>query len=177
MSAIQNLFASSTGTTLETIMNLSLDTIILIVMFLLFFIYGLKFGKRKIISLVLSLYTAVPIVFFFPYLHNISFFGDTNKAVIYSQTGLFILAVIFINITLGRVISWELHSRGLRKLIENGFLAFVSSGLLVAISYRIINISELYDFAGPIDSLFTSTTLFFWWLVAPLVVIFFVIRR
>jgi hypothetical protein len=177
MATIQNLFASSTESTLETVMNLSFDTIILIVIFLVFFIYGLKFGKRKIISLTLSLYASVPIVYFFPYLQSISFFGDTEKAMLYSQIGLFILVIILINVVLSEIISWELHNRGLRKFIENGFLAFASSGLLIAISYHIINISDLYDFVGLVDTLFASTTLFFWWLVAPLIVLFFTTRK
>ncbi|MBT3282548.1 hypothetical protein HON59_00875 [bacterium] len=177
MAAIQNLFASSTGGTLETVMNLSLDTIILIVIFLVFFIYGLKFGKRRIISLMLSLYASVPVVFFFPYLQSISFFGETEKAILYSQIGLFILVIILINVLLTGIVSFELYHRGLRKLIENGFLALASGGLLVAISYHIINISDLYDFAGIVDTLFASTTLFFWWLVAPLIVIFFTTRK
>jgi hypothetical protein len=177
MAAIQNLFASSTGGTVETIANLSLDTIILIVIFLIFFIYGLKFGKRRIISLILSLYASIPIVLFFPYLQKISFFGDTDKAILYSQIGLFVLVIILINVVLGRIVSFELYHRGLRKLIETGALAVASGGLLIAISYHIINISELYDFVRPIDSIFASGTLFFWWLAAPLIVIFFTTRR
>lgn len=177
MAAVQNLFSSSTNITVENIANLSIDTIILLIIFFIFFIYGMKFGKRRIISLMLSLYASIPIVFFFPYIQKIVFFGETDKAVLYSQIGLFILLVILINIVLGKIVSFELYHRGLRKLIENGFLALVSGGLLIAISYHIIKISELYDFAGLIDKLFASTTLFFWWLVAPLIVIFFTTRK
>jgi hypothetical protein len=125
----------------------------------------------------LSLYASIPIVLFFPYLQKIAFFGNTEKAVLYSQIGLFVLVIILINVVLSRIVSFELYHRGLRRLIENGFLAAASGGLLIAISYHIIKISELYDFARPIDALFASTTLFFWWLIAPLVVVFFTTRR
>lgn len=177
MDSVQNLFASSTENTFETIANLSLDTIILIIVFLVLFIYSIKFGKLKIISLILSLYISIPIISFFPYLKSILFFGDTEKAIVYSQIGLFVLIVVLINVILSGVISWELRNRGLRRLIENGALALVSGGLLVAISYHIINTSELYNFVGPIDSIFASSNLFFWWLIAPLIVIFFTTRR
>ncbi|MEK7589953.1 MAG: hypothetical protein AAB475_01740 [Patescibacteria group bacterium] len=177
MVTVQNLFASTTNGTFASIANLSLDTIILIIIFFIFFIYGLKFGKRRIVSLTLSLYASIPIVFFFPYLEKISFFGDIEKAVLYSQIGLFILVIILINVVLWRVVSFELYHRGLRRLIENGTLSFASGGLLVAISYHIIKISELYDFAELIDGLFASTTLFFWWLIAPLIIIFFTTRK
>jgi len=177
MAAVQNLFSSSTNITVENIANLSIDTIILLIIFFIFFIYGMRFGKRRIISLMLSLYASIPIVFFFPYIQKIAFFGETDKAVLYSQIGLFILLVVLINIVLNKIVSFELYHRGLRKLIENGFLALASGGLLIAISYHIINISELYDFAGPIDAIFASTVLLFWWLVAPLVVIFFTTRK
>lgn len=174
---IQNLFASSTNLTTESITNISIDTIILITIFFVFFIYGLKFGKRNIISLILSLYASIPVIFFFPYLQNIAFFGDTERAVLYSQIGLFVLVIIFINVILNSIVNFEFYHSGLRKLIENIALAFVSGGLLVAISYHIIKVSELYDFAGHIDSIFASSNLFFWWLVAPLIVIFFTTRR
>jgi hypothetical protein len=177
MAAVQNLFASSTDLTLANIANMSIDTIILIIIFFILFVYGIKFGKRKIISLMLSLYASIPIVYFFPYLQEISFFGDTDKAVLYSQIGLFVLVIVLINVVLSRIVSFELYHRGLRRLIENGFLALASGGLLIAISYHIIKISELYDFAGPIDVIFASSTLFFWWTVAPIIVIFFTTRR
>lgn len=177
MAAIQNLFASSTGVTVESIANISIDTIILIIIFFFFFIYGLKFGKRKIVALMLSLYASIPIIFFFPYLQKIAFFGDTERAILYSQIGLFVLVIILINVILSRVVSFELYHRGVRKLIENGALALASGGLLVAISYHIIKISDIYDFAGPIDIIFASNILFFWWLASPFVVIFFTTRR
>lgn len=176
MNSVQNLFASSTDGAISTFTNLSLDTIILATVFLAFFIFGLKFGKRNIISLLLSLYVSIPIMLFFPYLQKISFLGETNKTVLYSQIGLFVLIVIFINIVLSRLMSFELYNRGLRRLIENGIIALASSGLLITISYHIINVSELYDFAGQIDAVFASTTMLFWWMIAPLVVIFFTTR-
>ena len=162
---------------LGAVASMSLDTIILVVIFVILFGYGLKYGKRKIISLILSFYISIPIVFSFPYLQKISFFGETEKAILYSQIGLFILIIIFINIAIDMVIIWELSSRGLRKLFEMGALALASGGLLVAISYHTVKINTLYDFASPIDGLFASTTMFFWWLVIPLVAIFFTVRR
>ena len=177
MNSVQNLFASSTGSTTETIATSSLDTIILIVVFLVLLIYGMKFGKRRIISLILSFYISIPIINFFPYSESISFFGDTEKAVLYSQIGFFALVIVFINIILERVVILEIYSSGARKLIENIFLALAGSGLLISISYHIISISELHDFAEQIDLVFASSVLFFWWLMVPLVVIFFTARR
>lgn len=177
MEQAQNLLASSTKDALGAMTNMSFDTIILIVLFVTFFAYGLKLGKRRIISLILSFYISIPVASSFPYLEKISFFGDTEKAMLYSQIGLFILIIIFINVAISGAISFELGSHGLRRLFETGALAVASGGLLVAISYHAIKLNSLYDFAAPIDSLFASTAMLFWWLVLPLVTIFFAIRR
>ncbi|HJL55689.1 MAG TPA: hypothetical protein QGF60_00575, partial [Candidatus Paceibacterota bacterium] len=123
---------------IETIASLSLDTIILAIVFVVLFAYGLKYGKRRIISLLISFYISIPIILFFPYLEKILFFGETIDMMLYSQIILFLLIVVLINIIIDRVISWELGERGIRKLIEIGVLAFVSGGLLMAISYHII---------------------------------------
>lgn len=177
MAAIQNLFASSTNNAIETVASLSLDTIILAIIFAVFFTYGLKYGKQRIIFLILSFYISIPIISVFPYTEKLSFFGETDKAIVYAQIAVFLVAIVILNIIIGRVISWELRSRGLRKLIETGALAFASSGLLMAISYHIIPITALHDFAAPIDSLFASPSLFFWWLVIPFVILLFTVRR
>ena len=162
---------------IETIASLSLDTIILAIVFVVLFAYGLKYGKRRIISLLISFYISIPIILFFPYLEKILFFGETIDMMLYSQIILFLLIVVLINIIIDRVISWELGERGIRKLIEIGVLTFVSGGLLMAISYHIIEITTLHDFAAPIDALFASTSMFFWWLVIPFVVLLFTVRR
>lgn len=177
MAAVQNLFASSTDNAITTIASLSLDTIILAIIFIALFTYGLKYGKRRIISLLISLYISIPIISFFPYLQKVLFFGDTVDKMLYTQIVFFFLIVVLINIIIDRVISWELGSRGMRKLIELGALALSSGGLLIAISYHIIPITTLHDFASPIDSLFASGALFFWWLVIPLTVLLFTVRR
>ncbi|MFQ5662067.1 MAG: hypothetical protein ACE5F2_02335 [Candidatus Paceibacteria bacterium] len=177
MAAVQNLFASSTDNAITTIASLSLDTIILAIIFIALFTYGLKYGKRRIISLIISLYISIPIISFFPYLQKVLFLGETVDKMLYMQIILFFLMVVLINILIDRVISWELGERGVRKLVELGALAIASGGLLVSISYHIIPITALHDFAPPIDSIFASGTVFFWWLVIPLAVLLFTVRR
>lgn len=177
MDSVQNLFANSTGEAINTFTSLSLDTIILATVFLVFFIYSLKFGKRGIVSLIFSLYISIPIISFFPYLQKITFLGDNVKADIYSQIGLFILLVVLINSIVGRIIDWDIDNGGFKKLIENGALSIAAGGLLIAISYHIVPITALHDFGNLIDSIFASGTLFFWWLAAPLIIIFFTTRR
>lgn len=177
MEKIQNLFSSTTNNATESIANLSLDTIILIVIFLMFFTYAMKYGKQRIISLIFSFYILIPILSSFPYLQKISFFGDTEKAILYSKLGLSVLIIIFINIVIERMINWEFRSYGFRNLAENGLLAIASSGLLVAFSYHIIDISALYNFAPAVNVLFEPAVFFFWWLIAPIIVIFFTAKR
>lgn len=177
MEKVQNLFSSTTNNATESIANLSLDTIILIIIFSVFFVYSIKFGKRSIILLILSFYISIPLISFFPYFDKISFFGSTEKALLYSQIGLFIIIIFILNIILDRIVNIEFYYGGFRKLIESIFLGAVSGGLLVAVSYHIVNISVLYNFGNYIDYIFASQTILFWWLIMPFVVIFLTTRR
>lgn len=177
MEKVQNLFASTTDSAVGNVANLSLDTIILIIIFFVFFIYSIKFGKRSIILLILSFYISIPLISFFPYFDKISFFGDTEKALLYSQIGLFVIIIFISSIILDRIVNIEVYYGGFRKLIESIFLGVASGGLLIAVSYHILNISILYDFGNYVDYIFASQTLFFWWLIAPFIVIFLTTRR
>lgn len=176
MGQVQNLLDSSKDA-LGAVTNMSLDTIILITIFVVFLVYGLRYGKYRMISLVISFYIVIPIISFFPYLNTLSFLGESVNAITYSQIGVFLLIVIFLNVILSRFICEEFPSRGLRRLVEAGLLSASSGGLLLAIAYHIIPITALHDFAGPIDALFASATMFFWWLIIPLAVLLFTVRR
>ncbi|MDP6387666.1 MAG: hypothetical protein QGG63_00040 [Candidatus Pacebacteria bacterium] len=162
-------FLVSSYDTLGSVTSMSLDTIILITIFVAFFVYGLRYGKGRIISLILSFYISIPIIFSFPYIEKLSF--------AYSQIAVFLLIIVFLNIVISRFVYEEFPSRGLRRLIEAGLLSVSAGGLLLALSYHIIPITALHDFAAPIDALFTSTTTFFWWLIIPLAVLLFTVRR
>lgn len=176
MQQAKGLLASSTDA-LSAVTNMSLDTVILITIFVVLLVYGLRYGKYRMISLVLSFYIVIPIISFFPYLQNLSILGESANATLYSQIGVFLLIVIFLNIILSRFICEEFPSRGMRRFFEAGLLSISSGGLLLAISYHIIPITALYDFAAPVDSLFASAAMFFWWLIIPLAVLLFTVRR
>jgi predicted permease len=178
MQSAKDLLASSTDA-LDAVTNMSLDTIILITIFVVLLVYGLRYGKYRMISLLLSFYIVIPIISFFPYLNTLSFLGERESvnAALYSQIGVFLLIVIFLNVILSRFICEEFPSRGIRRLFEAGLLSASSGGLLLAISYHIIPITTLHDFAAPIDTLFASTQMFFWWLVIPLIALLFTVRR
>lgn len=172
----EGFLANSKGV-LGTVTSTSLDTIILGTIFIVFFIYGYKYGKRKAIALILSFYLSIPLLTSFPYMDKLSFIGETEKAIAYSQIALFIVFTILLNIILGKVLSWELSSRGVRKFIETVLLSVVSVGVFTAISYHVIAITPIHNFSPQIDSVFASAQMFFLWLVIPFVIIVFTVRR
>ena len=176
MGKAQNLLASSKDT-LNSVTNLPLDTIILITIFIILLVYSLRYGKYKIISFIFSLYIAIPVFSYFPYIQFFSFFAESEKAILYSQIIFFLTIVVFFNIIIRKFISKEFSARGFRQFIESGFLAAVGSGLLLAISYHIIPITLIYDFAAPIDALFSSTRMLFWWLAIPFIVLLFMVKK
>src|SRR3989344_2179087 len=138
---------ASSKDTLNSVTNLPLDTIILITIFIILLVYSLRYGKYKIIS------------------------------ILYSQIIFFLIIVVFFNIIIRKFILEEFLARGFRQFIESGFLAVVGSGLLFAISYHIIPITLIYDFAAPIDALFSSTRMLFWWLAIPFIVLLFTVKK
>ncbi|PIT96756.1 hypothetical protein COT82_01380 [Candidatus Campbellbacteria bacterium CG10_big_fil_rev_8_21_14_0_10_35_52] len=176
MEKAQNLLISSKDT-LNSVTNLPLDTIILIAVFIVLFAYGLHYGKYKIISLILSLYVAIPVFSYFPYTQIFSFFAESEKAILYSQIVFFLIIVVFFNIIIGKFMVEEFSASGFKRFIDDGFLAAAGGGLLLMISYHIIPITLIYDFAAPIDILFLPATMLFWWLVIPFIILLFTFRR
>ena len=112
MGKAQNLLASSKDT-LNSVTNLPLDTIILITIFIILLVYSLRYGKYKIISFIFSLYIAIPVFSYFPYIQIFSFFAESEKAILYSQIIFFLIIVVFFNIIIRKFILEEFLARGI----------------------------------------------------------------
>jgi hypothetical protein len=169
---MENTLINSSKDALGIVTSLSLDAIILIVLFVIFLGYGFRYGTHRLIALVLSLYISIPIFTAFPYLDKINFLTE-----FYVQTALFLVTLILLSVIVGRIIGDEYPDVGLNSFVINGLLSLFIVVLFMVISYHVLPIESVYDFASPIDSLFSSTHLFFLWLIAPLTVLLFTVRR
>ena len=61
------------------------------------------------------------------------------------------------------------------KFVESIYRPWLQDSFLLAIAYHVFQVSNIYIFPDPINSLFAPDKYFFWWFVAPLLgLLFFV---
>ncbi len=137
----------------------SSDFIFIIVVVVVFFLYGIFFSRGRMISLLISLYPAALILLKFP---------NANR---FSQVFLFIIIFAALNFILNRVIAQ--HSYEKVKWIESLLLA-LSGGLLVAVLfYTILPLGNLYRLSRPFVSFFGSPWVVFTGLSLPFIALLY----
>lgn len=149
------------------ITSLSSDVIIIIAVSVVLFWFATHYGKRTMITLMLSLYAAFVLFTVFPYEEYVrSIVGESFNSLALSF-GIFFVFFIFFSLVIHRIICAEYTSSGVRRWFEAAVLSAVTTTFLLALSYHIFPIEEIYNFGAPIDALFASEELFFWWLIVP----------
>ena len=134
--------------------------------------FSYRTGRGGLISLILAFYAGYALYIVFPYTEDIVSAGGTTA----------IKAIISI-ILYGIATFIPFHF--IQRLTGGGFgvlafvprfaLSFLSSAFLLALAYHVFQISNIYSFPDPINSLFAPDQYFFWWFIAPLVgLLFFV---
>lgn len=172
-----NIILENSKDVVATFTTLSLDAIIIIAVFILFFGYGLKFGKDRIISLILSFYFAFILYSSVPYLDTLTFLKDTDTQVFISKALIFLIFLFISNFIIKRFVYTEFSSKQVKRFFEAGILSVGATILTLALYNTIAPAESVYNFGAPISNLFSSADLFFWWLVAPLAILFFTVRR
>lgn len=156
---------------LTTFSSLSTQSLVLGTLILVLFIIGIRFGRSHIVSALLSLYISS-----FIYSH-VSLSKVTDSTVLagsgtfWNYLGIFLLFFIPIHVVLLRVVMTDFGEAPM-KYIRAAGMAVLFTGLLISISYHVIPILPVFDFAPAIDMLFASDTAFTAWLILPLVVLF-----
>jgi len=161
----------------RTLASLSTDVFILAICFAVFLVFGLYFGKGKLISLLLAFYPAAFLFSIFPYLSLMvpAKTAPLQQVVIESVVfGVFFLAIYYF---LQRLIWLDFSFSTVAKFVEAGILSL--SGVILVILYMkvVVPFGGVYSFSGWIAPLFATKNLIFWWFFAPLVALFFISRR
>jgi hypothetical protein len=157
---------------LTTFTSLPTQVLVLGTLILLIFITGIRFGRSHIVSALLSLYISS-----FIYSHvTLSRVADSatmaTPGTFWNYLGIFLLFFIPIHVVLLRVIMTDFGDAPM-KYVRAAGMAVLLTGLLISISYHVIPILPVFDFAPSIDALFASDMAFAAWLILPLVVLFF----
>ncbi len=152
------------------------DVIIIFVVFILLSLYGLRFGKSYIISLLISLYLGILSFLSFPYLEEATLLKSSEVQITLSHIVIFLIGVIIIHTILLRIIYVEYSHKKFFKYIEVGLLSGATTALFFAFLYHTIPFATIYNFGDSINNLFSSQY-FFWWLVVPMIALLITSRR
>lgn len=165
------------GTTQNFFMTLSMEVIVIAVLFALVFIYGLRAGKYKVVSLTLSTYVALILYLWFPYHHVLALdFGMLFDKFIISNVLLLVAAMILVHLLVGEICEEEYSTRRIRKLINLGLLSLGFSSVFMVSVYLTGNAVPSEGVVSSLDALFGAAKYQFWLLLSPLVIIFITTR-
>jgi hypothetical protein len=143
---------------------------VLTVLMIAFSYYG---GRGGIISLQLAFYSGYAIYMVFPFTNYFIGFGSASleKAVISSI--LFILASFVPFLFINKMLSGGF---GILSFVPRFVLSFLTACFLLALAYHVFNVTHIYTFPEPMNSLFSPDQYFFWWFIAPLAGLFYLVH-
>lgn len=152
--------------------SFSSDVIIIITVSLILFWFATHYGKRTMITLMVSLYTTYALFAVFPYEDYVQSIAGESFHPLVLSLGVFLVLFAVLSLVMHRVVCAEYTSSGVRRWFEAAVLSTATTAFLLALSYHVFPIEEIYDFGAPIDALFAGGELFFWWLIVPFFGIF-----
>jgi len=169
---VYNVFMDALQEIAQSVLSASSDVVVLGAIFAIATSYGLFFGKGRAVSLILALYPTALIFELIPYFKDILGTVSETSGDVLVKAVIFAIILLPLHFIINHFIFTDFSFSRIRKLFEAGILGLSVLALLIAFSYRVIDISELYNFSSGIDTLFASAN-FFWWLLAPFVVLTF----
>lgn len=134
---------------------------------------AMRSGGSGLISLNLSLYVAYAIYSVFPYRDAIISIGSTPLVQAMLSIVLFGMATVLPYLITVRLTSLQF---GGLSIIQNLLLSLLASGFLLALSYHVFDLSNIYTFSDPLNKLFEPEGYFFYWFVAPIIGVYFLAR-
>ncbi|MDO8555309.1 MAG: hypothetical protein Q7R75_01975 [bacterium] len=142
------------------------------------FFYGMSAGKSKLLSVIFSVYLAMPLFENFPYLNilvNILAKLQKPLSLFYSKAIIFVAIVILLNLILRRTL-FRLSSRN-DKWWQVLAISIAGTGFVISALFHFFSINQLAKVSPFVSQFFIEGSSFFWWLVLPLVVLFFIIGK
>ena len=130
-------------------------------------------GRGGIISLLMSFYAGYAIYLIFPYTTAIVNAGGAALLKAILSVILFILSIIIPYLFINRLIKGGF---GILSFVPRFVLSFLAACFLLALAYHVFNVTHIYTFPEPMNSLFAPDQYFFWWFIAPLLGLFFLVH-
>jgi hypothetical protein len=153
---------------IHTVSGLSLDIIVLAIVFVVFGSIGFYFGRSKLIAFVLAFYPATLLYSNFPYLEKFTFWRADANQVALSHALVFLIFFIISWIVIHAVYHEDFGLGGGERMFQVGILALMCVVVFLAFMHIVVPLQGVYAFSPSIAGLFGAGT-FFWWLLVPLV--------
>jgi hypothetical protein len=154
----------------HTATGITLDVMVLAVMFAALAAYGFYFGKRRLVAFVLSFYPAFLLYAAFPYIGQLTFLHSSGGQIVLSKLVIFAVFFVVCHIALLNV----LHGAGdfsfskREKIFQISVLSVSALVLILIFMHQYVPFAGVYTFSAGIGKLFVSRTAQFWLLLAPL---------
>lgn len=130
-------------------------------------------GKGGIISLLISFYVAYALYLVFPYTSFIVNEGSTPLLKAILSVILYAIAMFVPFIFVQRILG---GGYGVLSFVPRFVLSFLSATFLLALAYHVFNVTHIYTFPEPMNSLFAPDQYFFWWFIAPFAGLLFLVH-
>ena len=151
--------------------SVSLDLSLLTLFFIIFLIYGLYFGRNRLVSFILAFYPSIVLYKMFPFVDKLKIFHGNNLETL-NDIGIFLIFFIPLNIIINRYISSK-NEEGALHFFRIIGLSVICIILVLIFSYSVLNLNKIYDFSSSIDSLFSTPVKIFSWTIIPLILLSF----
>ncbi len=147
--------------------------LILAVLTLLMIAFSYYGGKGGIISLIMAFYGGYGLYLVFPYTSVIVDAGGTPLFKALISIFIFLVALFIPFIFIQRLIKGGF---GVLSFVPRFALSFLAACFLLALAYHVFNVSHIYTFPEPMNTLFAPDRFFFWWFIAPLAGLFYLVH-
>lgn len=139
--------------------------IILLVLTVAFVLFSYR-TRAGIVSIIVAFYAGYALYVVFPYTHDIVAAGGSPlmKAII--SASIFLIACIVPYLFVERLVSGGI---GILSVFPRFGLSFLAATFLIALAYHVFNVTHIYSFPEPMNTIFGPDQYFFWWFVAPLI--------
>lgn len=145
--------------------------LVLIILTCIIMFFAMRAGRGGLIALILALYAGYALYTVFPYMDAIVGAGGAPIVQAGISILLFAAASVIPFILVNRLTGGGFGSL---SIIQNFILALLAAGFLMALSYHVFDISNIYSFPEPLNQLFEPEGYFFYWFIAPLVGLYFI---
>ncbi|HZS42872.1 MAG TPA: hypothetical protein VFA52_01500 [Candidatus Paceibacterota bacterium] len=149
------------------------DLSILVILFILTAVYGLYWGKQRLVSLILAFYPAILLFLNFPYVNNLLLIKATAGQIFVSKCVIFLIFLIPIHLIFNRFVFGDFGFNSNRKFLQAAILSISILILIIVFFYRVVPLTNVYSVSLPLARYLSTSKDFFWWLLVPFVGLFF----